>query len=177
MPPDDDAHKKKPTNKQTKKHPPQKIPVAVTVLLDPALRASGIYAFSRASSAMVLVSSGYFLWDLAQVLLRYEREGAAYLVHAACCLFVYGYAVFSGYLHYYGAAFLLWELSTPFVHLRWALYKAGAVDGRLYLYNGVALVLVFFLCRPLWGTLTSARFFGSSSRVASSISLSTTGLR
>lgn len=54
-----------------------------------------------------------------------------------------------------GAGFLLWELSTPFVHLRWFMLKAGAAKSRAYLINGLALVLVFFACRPVWGTWLS----------------------
>lgn len=56
-----------------------------------------------------------------------------------------------------GAAFLLWELSTPLVHLRWVLSQAGAGSTRLYLANGLAMVVVFFACRPAWGTYMSYR--------------------
>jgi hypothetical protein len=57
--------------------------------------------------------------------------------------------------HCQGAGFLLWELSTPFVHLRWLLHKSGRDGGRLYLINGLVMMAVFFLCRPLWGTWLS----------------------
>jgi hypothetical protein len=53
---------------------------------------------------MVTISSGYFTYDLATVLVRYDSEGPAFLVHALCCLFVYGYAVFFGTLHWFGEA-------------------------------------------------------------------------
>ena len=46
--------------------------------------------------------SGYFIYDLICVLARYDLEGSAFLVHALCCLFVYGYAVFFGTLHWFG---------------------------------------------------------------------------
>jgi hypothetical protein len=59
-----------------------------------------------------------------------------------------------------GAGFLLWELSTPFVHFRWFLHRSGASKSRLYVVNGLAMLLVFFLCRPLWGTWLSYRVRG-----------------
>jgi hypothetical protein len=37
-----------------------------------------------------------------QVLYRFKQEGPSMLVHAICCLFVYSYAVYSLYLHYFG---------------------------------------------------------------------------
>lgn len=63
-----------------------------------------------------------------------------------------------------GAAFLLWELSTPLVHLRWVLSQAGAGSTRLYLANGLAMVVVFFACRPAWGTYMSYRVRGGWAR-------------
>lgn len=54
-----------------------------------------------------------------------------------------------------GAGFLLWELSTPFLHLSWFMLKAGAGKSRPFLINGMALVVVFFACRPVWGTWLS----------------------
>lgn len=55
---------------------------------------------------------------------------------------------------------MIWELSTPFVHLRWFLIKAGEAKSRLYLINGLALVVVFFACRPVWGTWLSYKVSG-----------------
>jgi hypothetical protein len=54
-----------------------------------------------------------------------------------------------------GAGFLLWELSTPFVHLRWLLHKSGRDKKQLYVTNGMVMMVVFFMCRPVWGTWLS----------------------
>jgi TLC domain len=59
-----------------------------------------------------------------------------------------------------GAGFLLWELSTPLVHARWFMLKAGQSRSTAYTVNGIALVLVFFACRPVWGTWLSLRVSG-----------------
>jgi hypothetical protein len=53
----------------------------------------------------------------------------------------------------------MWEMSTPFVHVRWLLSARGLSSSRLYLVNGLAMVAVFFCCRNLWGTYCSVRFF------------------
>jgi TLC domain len=37
-----------------------------------------------------------------------------------------------------GAGFLLWELSTPFMHLRWVLYKLGKENSSIYTLNALA---------------------------------------
>lgn len=72
------------------------------VLLDPAVNKDTIYGHTHLSTLMCLISSGYFLYDLIVVILRFDREGGAFLIHAACCLFVYTYAVYSFYLHFFG---------------------------------------------------------------------------
>lgn len=46
---------------------------------------------------------------------------------------------------------MLWELSTPFVFMRWLLHSLGRHEGRLYMANGVAMIVVFFLCRNALG--------------------------
>lgn len=70
-----------------------------------------------------------------------------------CCLFTGGGADA-------GAGFLLWELSTPFVHLRWLLHKSGRDKQRIYAVNGLLMAVVFFLCRPVWGTWLSYKVCG-----------------
>jgi hypothetical protein len=64
--------------------------------------------------------------------------------------------------HNTGAGFLLWELSTPFMHLRWVLYKIGKGDTQLYQYNALAGMAIFFLCRVVWGNALSVLFWVQS---------------
>jgi len=47
--------------------------------------------------------------------------------------------------------FLLWECSTPFVFMRWGLHALGRTNSKLYLYNGLTMMAVFFLCRNVMG--------------------------
>lgn len=98
------SHPRRPRPRRPRPRPARapKIPVGLSVLLDPRLAADPVYGVSWLSQAMVTVSSGYFTYDLASVALRYDLEGPQFLVHALCCLFVYGYAVFFGTLHWFG---------------------------------------------------------------------------
>jgi len=140
------------------------VPLAAAVLLSPQVgRApvgtARIHAASPLSLAMCVTASSYFLYDLCIVLLRFDAEGVGFLVHAVCCLFVYGYAVFANVLHFHGANFLIWETSTAFVHARWALYHGGMAETRLYLANGLALLATFFSARNVFGLFCSVAFF------------------
>lgn len=63
-----------------------------------------------------------------------------------------------------GAGFLLWELSTPFMHMRWVLYKMGKDKTQLYKYNALTGMLIFFLCRVVWGNALSVMFWIDSYR-------------
>eukprot|EP00775_Hariotina_reticulata_P003621 gene3621-3884_t len=133
------------------------ISLGIMVLLQPEVNRNTIYGHTQLSTLMCLIASGYFLYDLIAVLLR--MEGFAFLIHACCCLFVYTYAVYSFNLHFFGAGFLLWELSTPFVHYRWFLLKSNQTKTRTYIVNGIIMAVVFLACRPVWGTYLSYRFF------------------
>jgi len=73
-----------------------------------------------------------------------------------------------------GAGFLLWELSTPFVHYRWFLLKAGRSKSRIYLINGLIMAVVFFACRPVWGTYLSYRVGHTTQRPAGAAGTSLT---
>ncbi|XP_066281224.1 TLC domain-containing protein 4-like [Branchiostoma lanceolatum] len=57
-------------------------------------------------------------------------------------------------LSYYGNLWVLMELSSPFVHIRMILYRLGQERSRLYLLNGILMLVTFFACRvapiPLW---------------------------
>ena len=78
-------------------------------------------------------------------------NGPAFLMHAIICAAVYLLASLGGLLHFYGAAFLMWELSTPFMYVRWMLLKAGWGESMLLTVVNVAFMAVFFGCRNVWG--------------------------
>jgi len=81
---------------------------------------------------------------------------------------VYGLS-FRPFLGYYGARFLLWELSTPFLNIHWYLDKTDRTGGYLQIMNGIVLLITFFFARICYGGLMSVRFFYTLSDVRSEI--------
>jgi hypothetical protein len=51
------------------------------------------------------------------------------------------------------------------MHFRWFLYKIGKDSTKLYAYNALAGMAVFFLCRIIWGNALSILFWVDSVRV------------
>lgn len=87
-----------------------------------------------------------------------KEEGVAFVVHGAVCCLYYVSAFMVRRFSGFGAMFVLWECSTPFVHLRFFLYQLGMEKSQLYMYNGIAMYIVFFLCRIVWGYYTSLAY-------------------
>ena len=50
----------------------------------------------------------------------------------------------------------MWELSTPFVYLRWFLHNLGYAKSPLYAANGFAMLISFFLARNVFGNCKSS---------------------
>lgn len=69
----------------------------------------------------------------------------------------YGYK--RPFANHYGIAFVLYELSTPFLNFHWFFDKCHMTGSRIQLYNGVMLVIVFFGCRLVWGTYLSVKIY------------------
>ena len=46
----------------------------------------------------------------------------------------------------------MWELSTPFVYMRWFLFTLGKSGSKAYIVNGLLMVGTFFLARNVFGT-------------------------
>eukprot|EP01026_Neomeris_dumetosa_P037523 TRINITY_DN3040_c0_g1_i7.p3 TRINITY_DN3040_c0_g1~~TRINITY_DN3040_c0_g1_i7.p3 ORF type:complete len:219 (-),score=7.76 TRINITY_DN3040_c0_g1_i7:858-1514(-) len=128
------------------------IPLAFIVLSQKELAENTLYGYSLQSELLVAVSAGFFLHDSVMCWIRLNEEGVAYLVHGISCCYLFIFLLITQVMHWYGAAFLMWELSTPFVHLRWLLYKFGMEESKIYLGTFAGMFIVFFLSRNVWGT-------------------------
>jgi hypothetical protein len=47
----------------------------------------------------------------------------------------------------------VFEITTPFLHFRWFLWKLGRETTKLYVVNGLILIAMFFVFRVLLGTI------------------------
>lgn len=114
--------------------------------------ASAVFAYYPYGAFVSSISVGYFLWDLVVCFKYMNLFGAGFLVHAVSALFVFGSTLFPFCLPWV-PAFLLFELSTPFVNINWFASKmpAGFVSDTTVIVNGILLLVTFFTVRILWG--------------------------
>lgn len=139
------------------------VPVCLYVLFYmPTLRNDPCYASSELSNTLVGFSACYFLHDILNVLLNFKEEGMGYLIHGSCCAALYTYLYLSRWGEWFGAAFLTWEMSTPFVHLRWFMYEMGLKESKVYMVNGLCMVASFFLARNVLGLYMSYIYWDTS---------------
>ncbi|KAK5056072.1 hypothetical protein LTR84_012623 [Exophiala bonariae] len=109
-----------------------------------------LWGYSPSTGDIQAYAAGYFLWDVLLCVRYLDIQGISALLHAVSALIitVMGFRPFA---NFYGINFILYELSTPFLNIHWALDKAGQTGSTLQLINGICLVLSFFGCRLLWG--------------------------
>ncbi len=79
-----------------------------------------------------------------------HNEGIGFLVHAICCIFVYSSCLFP-ITQYWGCVFLLYELSTPLLHLRHFMVLLKKTDTTFFQIVQVSFALVFFIVRIVMG--------------------------
>ena len=105
---------------------------------------------SRAALACTQVGSiaaGYFVWDLQECLRKFKAYGVPFLLHALLCLGAYA---MTGWLNTYswlGSFGLLYEASTPFMHLRMTLVALKRADGLLFTLCNVCFGLTYLIVR------------------------------
>ncbi|KAF8263047.1 DUF887-domain-containing protein [Lactarius quietus] len=132
------------------------LPLAARCLHIPALTADRAFGWDPRVGTLFAVTSGYFLWDSVVCLVHFE--GFGFMMHGFACLLVYLNA-FRPFVAYYGARFLLWELSTPFLNIHWMLDKTGQTGSPLQLVNGLILISTFVSARLVYGSIMSYQFF------------------
>lgn len=128
------------------------VPLAIVLMFDRALNKDTIHGFNSLARTLTLVSAGYFLVDGTVVLKNLKEHGPEPLTHAVICITFFVYSAVRQQLQYYAPRVIFFELSTPFVHLRWFLYSLGLQKTKLYKANGLAMICSFTVCRMVWGT-------------------------
>jgi len=96
------------------------------------------------------------MWDVLECLTNYE--GIGFVSHGVACLLIY-LCSFRPFLAYYAAHFLIWEVSTPFLNLHWALDKTKQTGSTVQLVNGVVFMTLFFCVRLMYGGYQSSQFW------------------
>ncbi|SGZ49014.1 CIC11C00000000592 [Sungouiella intermedia] len=111
-----------------------------------------IFGYTPYSGFISAITIGYFVWDSVVCTLHLKLFGVGFLLHGFAALFVFGCSLKPFCLPWV-PAFLLFELSTPFVNINWFASKlpAGTISDRVVAINGICLLVTFFLVRILWG--------------------------
>jgi len=122
---------------------------------DEALK-TDFYGFDAESQFYFGIAAGYFLWDMLVSI--WFQWGIGFVAHGISCFFVYGFSQYP-FLHYWGLYFLLYELSTPFLHARWfliAIKQKGAILTLIQL----CFVGAFVSMRLVLGSIASYTWWG-----------------
>jgi hypothetical protein len=113
---------------------------------------SSVLGYTPYGGLVAGLTVGYFLWDVVVCLKYFSLFGFGFLFHGCAALFVFSTCFYS-YAMPWIPAFLLFELSTPFVNINWFASRlpAGTLSNRTVAINGIMLLLTFFSVRIVWG--------------------------
>lgn len=128
------------------------VPLAVILMFDRSLNGDVVHGCSALARITAQLTGGYFIVDGVVVARNFSEHGIQPLIHALTSCAFFSYAAASRHLLYFTPRFLFFELSTPFVQLRWFLHSLQLQKTKLYKINGVAMLGSFCACRIVWGT-------------------------
>ena len=111
-----------------------------------------IYTTTPFAQWVLLVVSGFFLWDICICFIYYNVWGFQYVLHGFFCfsMFVYVYLsqMGTGYMLYT----LYYESSTIFMNLRCYLLESKKTDTLLWHGINTMFIVCFYLSRIIFGT-------------------------
>lgn len=112
---------------------------------------SRIFGEVRETQLVCLFGLAYFIWD---AYISAVHSTLAFTIHGIVSTGAY-YIGMKPYLQYYAPVFLMFELSNPFLNIRWYGLKFFPSDNKIneivLLINNLILMLIFFFVRVLWG--------------------------
>lgn len=88
-----------------------KVILSLAVVMDNNMWEDPFHKQTSMTQFIVVVSAGFFFWDVIVCSLEPFRDGAAFVLHGLLCFIVYGFMVISGRLHTYGESTVLHKLS------------------------------------------------------------------
>jgi hypothetical protein len=129
------------------------IPMAIAALFQKALNVDRMHGVTDYSRWLSLISAGYFITDISIIFKHFNEHGPEPLIHAVICVVFFCYSAVKRRMQYFVPRLLMFEVSTPFVHMRWLLHKClGKANSTLYKVNGIAMMAIFFACRIVYGS-------------------------
>ena len=102
----------------------------------------------------MMITAGYLAYDFLLCLWYYSTFGEfTTIVHHVLILVAYSCGLYYHFGTFYMGFFLINEVSTPFLNIRWFLFKSSLHEGRFYEINGYVLALSFFVSRVVLNLL------------------------
>ncbi|KAH3900882.1 Ale2p SCDLUD_002340 [Saccharomycodes ludwigii] len=114
--------------------------------------AERVFGYSEKNEIVCIFAIGYFMWD---ILISILYSTFPFVIHGLISFTVYSIGS-KPYINYYASIFLFFELSNPFLNIRWfALkYELGRIS-KFWRFlvdaNDLLFMVTFFLCRIVWG--------------------------
>lgn len=115
-----------------------------------------VFGTSTTAKAVLTMSSGYFMWDVYAVIR--DQASFGFVLHGVLCLVAYSSSLFP-FIQYYGCIFLMYELSTPFLNLRFLLIASKMTDTLLFTIINALFASLFFFSRIIFGFYFSYQFW------------------
>jgi hypothetical protein len=118
-----------------------------------------MFAYTPYCGFVTTAALGYFIWDAIISLIYVKYFGVGFLTHGVVSSAVF-YIGLGPFIAYYSAIFILFELSTPFLNLRWfGLKFPNLFPSSFQLINNSILILIFFFVRICYGWYQASMLF------------------
>lgn len=130
---------------------------SIPMAYDPVLLADKLFGSSFYALVVLSITSGYFLWDTLISIYHFKETGGPFVFHGVCCFTVFTLS-FLPFVQGYGSVFLIFEASTIFLNIHWFCDKTGRTGTNFQWLNGLVLIIVFFICRIIMGTIGMGRY-------------------
>ncbi|KAJ1773097.1 hypothetical protein IW140_001061 [Coemansia sp. RSA 1813] len=127
---------------------------SLVIIANTKLRNNPVHGTDQFAESTYAVTVGYFLWDIINIYQNIDINDWQFMMHGITSFGVYILS-FSPLLQYYGACFMMFEISTLFLNVHLTLEELKLQDFILYYINGMALVSSFFFARIVYGTALS----------------------
>ncbi|KAJ1811767.1 hypothetical protein LPJ75_003985 [Coemansia sp. RSA 2598] len=150
------------------------VTTSLVVIANSKLRSNPIHGYDPVAESAYSITVGYFLWDIIDTYKNIQIAGFGFMAHAIMSFGVYLLS-FTPFLQYYGACFMMFEVSTIFLNVHLFFEDLGLQDAIIYFINGMALVSSFFFARIVYGTILSVNVWRSIADSEISISPFITG--
>ncbi|AOA62842.1 hypothetical protein PP7435_CHR2-0167 [Komagataella phaffii CBS 7435] len=127
---------------------------------DPMWKEDPIFGHTPFSNLVSALTAGYFIWDSIVCIQHFKMFGLGFLLHAFAALYVFMMA-FKPFCQPWIPAYLIFELSTPFVNINWFIARLpdGYVSTKFTVINGLLLMVTFFSVRIVWGLYAVVQTF------------------